>query len=211
MAQIGGASCLARAVSDALGERQLLVQLVPHPVDGPEREQGPSERAPKVDRSCDGVAALRQVAERLERLLETRQRLPVGGMPMRPVARLLREGHGLVPSLAPEGVMGQAVDVLRQAAGVEPFDGIDDAGVESATLILEKARVGDLVCERVLEAVLEVEEERRFVEELAALEPTEATAQVGVRCLTDGLEQGERDILANDRGGLEEPLVVGWE
>jgi len=125
--------------------------------------------------------------------------------------RLIQEGHGLVPSLAAEGVMGQTVDVLGEAVRIEPFDRIDDAGVESATLILEKARIRNLVCERMLEAVLEVGEERRFVQELAALEPTEPTAQVGVRCLIDGLQEGEGDILANDRGGLEEPLVVGWE
>src|SRR5262249_48870549 len=122
MAQVGGAPCLARLVSDALGERQRLGQLVLHPVDGPEWQQGPSERAAKVDRARDGVAALWQVAERLERLLETRQRLPVGRMIICPVARLLREGHGLVPSLAAEGVMGQTVDVLGQAGAVEAFE-----------------------------------------------------------------------------------------
>jgi len=131
MAQIGEAPRLARLVSDALGERQLLVQLVPHPVEGPEWDQGPSERAPKVDRSRDGVPALWQVAERLERLLEVRQRLPVGGMPICPVPRLLQEGHGLVPSLAAEGAMGQAVDVLGEAVWIEPFDGIALTAKES--------------------------------------------------------------------------------
>jgi hypothetical protein len=47
---------------------------------------------------------------------------------------------------------------------------VDDLGVERTPTVLEKAAVGNLVRERVLESVLEIGEEARLIQELGPLE-----------------------------------------
>ena len=73
--------------------------------------------------------------------------------------------------------MGEPLDVLGQALGVERLDGVDDPGVERAPAILEQAPVGHLVGERMLEGVLEIREEARLVQELGRLEVGEPAAE----------------------------------
>ena len=73
--------------------------------------------------------------------------------------------------------MGQPLDLLGQALGVEPLDGLDDPGVERAPPVLEQAVVGHLVREGVLEGVLEVGHEPRLVEELGGLQVRETAPQ----------------------------------
>ena len=53
--------------------------------------------------------------------------------------------------------------------------------------VLEQSRVGYVVCERVLEGVLEVWEQARFVEELSRLQPGKRCLQCVVRKVCDGL------------------------
>ena len=136
-------------------------------------------------------------------------RLPVGRARHRLRAGLAEIGDGLLPHLAPERVVGQALDVLGEPVGVEALDGLDDPGVERAPALLEQAAVGHLVGERVLEGVLEVGEEARLVEELGGLEVGEAVGAArpsgssAIAC-----EQGDGHVLADDRGGLEEALVL---
>jgi hypothetical protein len=68
-----------------------------------------------------------------------------------------------------------------------------------------------LVRERVLEGVLEIREETRLVEELGGLEVSEPTTQVCFGPLGNGEQERERHILADDRGRLEQPLVLGCQ
>ena len=63
----------------------------------------------------------------------------------------------------------------------------------------------------VLESVLEVREEPRLVEELGGLQMTETVPDLILGQVGDGLEQSERHVCADDRGRLEETLLVGRE
>src|SRR5262245_42635784 len=65
--------------------------------------------------------------------------------------------------------------------------------------------------ERMLEGVFEVREEARLVQELGGLELTQSPTQVALGRVGNGLQQGEGHILANDRGGLEQTLVLGGQ
>jgi hypothetical protein len=56
--------------------------------------------------------------------------------------------------------------MLTQSVRMEPLDCLENAGVERAAPFLEKARVDYLLSQCVLEGVLELGEEPRFVEEL---------------------------------------------
>jgi hypothetical protein len=65
------------------------------------------------------------------------------------------------------------------------------------------------VGEGVLEGVLVLQEEARFIEELGRLEMREATMQRRLGPLGDGLQQGQRHVGADDGGGLEQALLLG--
>ena len=81
--------------------------------------------------------------------------------------------------------------------------------VEGAPPVLEQAAVGDLVGQRVLEGVLEVRDEPGLVQELGGLQGREPTSQRVLGDVRDGLQEGERHVLADDRGRLEERLASG--
>ena len=77
----------------------------------------------------------------------------------------------LLPVLAFEGMVGEALDVFGTAIGVEMLDGVGDSRVQDPPPFLEETGIGDVVGERVLEGVFEIGEEARFVDELGRLEP----------------------------------------
>jgi hypothetical protein len=66
-------------------------------------------------------------------------------------------------------VVRERFDMLVQPIFVEPLQRLDNARVESTPPLLEHTTVGDLVGQRMLERVLEVGKEARFVEELGGL------------------------------------------
>src|SRR5262245_14099567 len=63
--------------------------------------------------------------------------------------------------------------------------------------------------QRVLEGKFEIREQARLVEELCRLEPGQAALDRLLAGIADGLEQWERHVLADDRAGLQELLVLG--
>jgi hypothetical protein len=67
-------------------------------------------------------------------------------------------------------VVGQPLGLLDDALGPEPFDGLGDAGMESALPVVEQPLVRRLVREGVLERVLEVRKDPGLVEELRGLQ-----------------------------------------
>src|SRR5262249_39843231 len=69
--------------------------------------------------------------------------------------------------------------------------------------------VGDFVGERVLEGVLEVGKEPDLVEELRGREARQLGAELGLGRIGNGQEQRRGDVLADDRGGLEQALGLG--
>ena len=57
--------------------------------------------------------------------------------------------------------------------------------------------------QRMLEGVLDLREEVRFVEELGSLKVREAATEIPFVILDDGLEQSERHVLADHGGSLD--------
>ena len=73
------------------------------------------------------------------------------------------ENFGARPHFSPERVVGEPLDVLGLAIGVEGLNSHYDPGVEQPAPFVEQAAVGDLMSEGVLERVLQVREEARLV------------------------------------------------
>src|SRR5438876_2708917 len=65
--------------------------------------------------------------------------------------------------------------------------------------------------QRMLEGVLELREEMRFVEELGSLKVRETATEITVVIHDDGLEQSERHVLADHGGSLDQALLRRWE
>ena len=74
--------------------------------------------------------------------------------------------------------------------------------------VVQQALVGHVVDQGVAEAVHQIGEERALVEEAAGLELLEAAPHLLGRHVGDGLEQSHRHLVADHRGGLEQPLVL---
>ena len=68
--------------------------------------------------------------------------------------------------------------------------------------------IGHLLGQGMLEGVGALREEARLVEELGGLEVRQAAMQRRLGQLGNGLQQGQGHLGANDRGGLEELLLL---
>ena len=98
---------------------------------------------------------------------------------------------------------------MRIRVWVQPLHGLDNAGMELAPARSEDAAVGDVVREGMLKGVFKVRNEFCLLEELAGLKIGEAQSQRLLCQLGDLVEDCEGYLLANDRGRLEQPLVLG--
>jgi hypothetical protein len=141
-------------------------------------------------------------------LLEERDGFAVGRSRPRLLSRLTQVGHRAVPQGPAHRMVGQPLDVLDQAVAVDRLDRFEDPGVEDALAILEEAPVHDLVGQRMLEGVLGLGEEPRLVEKLGRLKAGQAGAELFLRQIGDGEEEGERHVASDDRGRLEQALVL---
>ena len=168
--------------------------------------QRASQREAEIDGQPPGVAVLGQVREGLEGLLEGGHRLAERGAVVGPGAGLLAVGHGLVPHLAPQGMVGQAFDLLGQPLGRERLEGLDNARMQRPPPLLQETAVGHLLRQGMLEGVGGLGEAVGLIEELGRLEVRQTLLQGRLRQLGDGLQQRHGDIHANDRGGLQEAL-----
>ena len=120
-----------------------------------------------------------------------------------PEPRLAKIAGRFLPQLPAQGVVGEPLGLLGAALGREPLDGLGDASVQGALLLMEQPLVRHLVRERMLERVLEVREESGLVEELGGLQAGEVGAHLVLRRVGDRQEQRHRNVLAHDRGRLE--------
>ena len=119
------------------------------------RQERRAQGKPEIDGLLDGVALLRQMREGTERLLEIPHGLAVGRPRHGLLPRLPAVRQGLVPHLPPQGMMGQAFDLLGHPLPSERLQGLDNAGMQRAPPLLEQRLVGHLLGEGVLEGVLD--------------------------------------------------------
>jgi hypothetical protein len=102
----------------------------------------------------------------------------------------------------PQGVVGEAFDLLGRPVPGEPLEDLDNARMQCASPFLEQRLVSYLLGECMLEGVLDVREQARLIEELGPLQMGEAQAECLLRRLGDGLEEREGHLRADDGGGL---------
>ena len=132
-------------IANALGEDFTLAKVIE---DSPELSEG-SERIakvePEVDSLLDRLAILGEMREGGERLLEACDGFPVGGTCGGLHPGLTGVGDGLVPDLAPEGMVGETIDLLGQPVGIESFDRLHGPSMKGPPAVVEDARVANLV------------------------------------------------------------------
>ena len=148
-----------------------------HPLPVRERNQRGPEIEPEVDGELGDVALLRDMAERLERLLEVGDRLTVRGAAHRPESRLAEIADCLLPHLAVQGMVGEPFHVLGEPVGVETLEDVDDPGVQGPAPLLQQRVVRHLIGQRMLERVFELREQASLIEELAGLQMRQSALQ----------------------------------
>lgn len=146
--------------------------------------------------------------QRGERLLEVRDSLSIGGTRERLGARLSKVANRLVPSLRPEGVVRQPLDLLGEPTRMNRFDRLHDLSVQHVPAVLEHASVGYIVRKRVLERVLQVGEEARLVEEFRCLKMAETASQLILSQAGDTLQERQGHVLADHGGRLQQALLL---
>src|SRR5262249_35152846 len=104
--------------------------------------------------------------------------------------------------------MRQTLEVLVEPISIERLDRVHDARVKLAAPLLQQAAIRHFVGERVLEGVLEILIEPGLVEELGGPQAVESGPQRLIRPIGDRPEEREWHVLADDRAGLKEALVL---
>ena len=168
------------------------------------RQERRAQGEPEIDGLLARGALLWQMREGAERLLEVPHGLAVGRPPHGLLPRLPAVRQGLVPHLAPQGMVGQAFDLVwvlpsgRKAlrlrihlgylVSAERFEALDNPGVEHPSPLQQEAAVGHLVCQGMLEGIFALREQPRLVEKLGGLQARQAALQRVFRQLGDGLQ-----------------------
>ena len=104
--------------------------------------------------------------------------------------------------------MREPLDLFGHAVCTDLFEHRHAPGVQRAAPFLEEAAIGHIVGEGVLEGVFKFREQARLVEKLGGPEVGHALPQLVIGLLRDGAEEGVGHILSDDRGHLEEALVL---
>src|SRR5215831_11909997 len=104
------------------------------------------------------------------------------------VPGLAQKAHGQFPGFTSESVVREPLGVLWQTTGVDPFDGCRDAGVERSAAVWQNPLVGHLVCQGMLERVLEVRRWMSLAEEIGRLQAVQAAAKRFLRQRGDRLQ-----------------------
>src|SRR5437870_13302621 len=95
-----------------------------------ERHEGASQIQADIESVCDRLTIVRTVLQRLQRLIEVRDCLSIGGSRDCLATGLPAIANRLRPALAPLCMMSQSLDVLRSALAIQRRDGIDNTTVQ---------------------------------------------------------------------------------
>ena len=172
-------------------------------------DEGGSERDADVEGVGETVRRFRSLGQQAQRGLEQLHGFSIRRLRYRLCPCLLQVPHRLCAQPCPRRMMREHLDDLAQPVGMQPLDRLHDGGVKGAPPILQQAAISHVVGERVLERVLEIGEQTRFVEELRRLQLGEGTLQIVAAHVGDCLQQHDRHVLAHHRRGLQQALVLG--
>ena len=107
--------------------------------------------------------------EGLKGLLKGGHRLAERGAVEGPGASLLAVGHGLIPHLAPQGMVRQPLDLLGHPLGRQRLESFDNAGMQRPAPLLQETSVGHLMREGVLKRIFALGEQPGLIEKLGGL------------------------------------------
>src|SRR5215831_4070048 len=102
----------------------------------------------------------------------------------------------------------EPLGVFCQSIWIALFDGAYNAGVQELASVMEQGAVGDFMSKCMLESVLGVGEKTSLIHKLRRLQMREPPPDGILGRLRYGLEQDERNVLADDGGRLEQLLVL---
>src|SRR5215831_19245165 len=176
-----------------------------------QRDQRDPERDPDIERVGQRRRRLWKLGEERKGGLKKADRFAIGRAGHSLRAGLTQVGNSLRGDASAHSVMREDLRLLSQTTGVEPFERLDELGVQCASPVLKQSLVGHFVRERVLERVLEVREEPDLVEELRGLETAQLGAHLFLRRVGNGEQQRDGHVLADDGSRLEQPLVIGGQ
>src|SRR5262252_8425267 len=94
-----------------------------------QRKERSAHVKPEINGLLDSIPPFWEMLECTERLLEVPHSLTVGGPHHDLLSRLPAVCQSLIPHLALQGMMSQAVDLLGYPVPGERLQGFDDAGV----------------------------------------------------------------------------------
>jgi hypothetical protein len=206
VAQKGGDSRQAAWITQGLGQAFGLAQAVVTPPELAQGLQCIAQLKPEIDSLRTCVSTLGEMLQGRQRLLQVYHCLAIGRARTRLDMRLAAIGQGLLPHLAPECMVREAFDVFAAPRGIERFQRLHDARVEAAPPLVREIPVGDLLSEGMLEGVLDVGKEASLIEELSDLQVSEAVPDLLLGLLSNGLQEGQGNISADDGRGLEQAL-----
>jgi hypothetical protein len=134
-----------------------------------ERDQCLCQVKTKFEGQLIGRDSLWEMLECLQRLLKVGHCLTKCGAGLGPGAGLSAVVDGFVPHLALLSVMRQPFSLLTESVGIDLLKSLDYVSVYDPSVLLQKAAIGHLVRERMLEQVDEFREEPALIEELRCL------------------------------------------
>src|SRR4029453_15879953 len=99
-------------IAQALGERCGRPEILEAPPEFSKHQEHTAQVNTEVECLGERVALLGEMLRGDQRLLKGYRRFPIGRAPLGLASRLPAVEEGLVPDLAPEGMGGQAVDMV---------------------------------------------------------------------------------------------------
>src|SRR5262245_14472642 len=152
-------------------------------VVAPERNQRDAQIEPHIDSLSQGVGCHGQPLQRLKRLLQKVDRCSIrrsSDLSLRGETKIL---CALVPRLGADRVTREALSLFARLIQLASLQRLEGAPMQGSSLLVQKARVRDFVCQRVLEAVLELGKQARLVEEFRGLQMHETPPQIAFALL----------------------------
>src|SRR4029450_2040536 len=100
-------------------------------------------------------------------------------------------------------MMRELFDLGGETVSPEALDGLNDAGMQHASLCLQETAIGHVMGERMLEGVGRLGIQARLVQEFCLLQVRKAPTECVLGQLGYRLQEGEHHLPANDRSALE--------
>jgi hypothetical protein len=97
-------------------------------------------------------------------------------------------GQRLVPDFSPQGMVGEAFDLVRHLVSRQRLEGLHDPRMQNPPPLLKQTPIGHLVGQGMLEGVDPLGKQTGLIEKLRRLQVRETAMQLLLGQLGDGLQ-----------------------